>query len=296
MVAEKTTYKWELRKGSRKEICPNCGYKRFVPYVSSKDGVTLAGDKFGRCDREQNCGYLCYPSDVSDATVVAVERPQLRPLTFRSDCVQVDPSTNLFVFVSRLLSTSAALRIWNKYRIGNDNGRTLFWQIDCNGVVRGGKSIPYKTDGHRDKSDRLPACWLHKSSRWKQFCDGDELKQCLYGEHLLKGNDMPVVVVESEKTASVMSELAKNHIWLATGGSQGIKSAERLHTLQGRKVLLMPDNGQYWSWKAVADAYGWETDDLCETFPVFEGCDILDYVECGKFDKYIRKLNNYEDI
>ena len=57
-----TNYKWVLRKGSRKEICPNCGQKRFVPYVSAADGKTLAGAQYGRCDREQHCGYICYPS------------------------------------------------------------------------------------------------------------------------------------------------------------------------------------------------------------------------------------------
>ena len=96
---------------------------------------------------------------------------------------------------------------------------------------------------------------------------------------LEKYPDKPVVLVESEKTAVIMSRIYPDHLWLATGGSQGIKSDERLAPLHGRKVLLVPDNGQYWNWKRVADKYGWMITDCMETGAPFEGADILDVVE-----------------
>ena len=54
-------YKWILRKGSRKDRCPQCGKMRFVPYVLASDPTVKAGPEYGRCDREQSCGYFRYP-------------------------------------------------------------------------------------------------------------------------------------------------------------------------------------------------------------------------------------------
>jgi hypothetical protein len=76
-----------------------------------------------------------------------------------------------------------------------------------------------------------------------------------------------------------MSRFIPEYIWLATGGSQGIKSNERLVPLVGRKVFLVPDNGQYYAWKRAAEQYGWDIWDGLERDAPFEGADILDIVE-----------------
>ena len=76
------TYKWSLRKGGRKMRCPNCGQMRFVPFVLTADGRTLAGSEFGRCDREQSCGYFRYPDKEAKATVEMEPRPELPPALF----------------------------------------------------------------------------------------------------------------------------------------------------------------------------------------------------------------------
>ena len=80
MVGE---YKWTLRKGGGKMICPKCGQRRFVPYVSTLDGKTLAGSEYGRCDREQSCGYQLYPGkDVNAGDIKPVEVKIEPPLRF----------------------------------------------------------------------------------------------------------------------------------------------------------------------------------------------------------------------
>lgn len=275
-------YRWELRRSSKKEVCPACGQRRFVPYVSTRDHETPAGEAFGRCDREQNCGYHAYPNGVQEPNVPIVEPKQCEPIRFYPSAVRVDYNTNLFGYVAHLVGTFNAIQIWNRYKIGRDGTRTIWWQIDENGEIRGGKSMPYKPDGHRNKDDKFPANWLHKSAAWRGYFDGQELQQCLFGAHLLKQYpDKGVIIVEAEKTAAVMSAYTTEWIWLAAGGSQGLKNEEKLKCLQGRKVYLIPDNGQYWNWKATADKYGWDIMSALEKDAIFDGCDILDCLEAG---------------
>ena len=278
-----TNYKWTLRKSSAKMICPKCGQRRFVPYVLAADGVTLAGAEFGRCDREQNCGYQRYPSGKeAPEPTAAPATPPAKPLRFYPAAVKTDINTPLFEYVAKLLGTSRAVEIWQRYKIGREGMRTVFWQIAEDGSIRAGKSIPYKPDGHRDKNNRLPASWLHKSQAWRGYFEGEELQQCYFGEHLLSQQPGDkVVIVESEKTAAVLSQISHGWVWLASGGSQGIKNADKNKVLQGRDVWLLPDNGQYWNWATVANANGWHIFDQLEKAPIFAGCDILDMVEAG---------------
>ena len=273
------SYKWQLRKGSKKEICPNCGQKRFVPYVLASDGVTLAGAEFGRCDREQNCGYQRYP-DGERYTVAEPQKIQPRPRLEYVGDLHVSTDSNLFEWAVCLLGLNDAVLAWSNYNVGCIGGRVIWWQIDRDGVVRAGKVMSYRPDGHRDKSDQWGVTWAHKHPQLKQSFKGEELQQCLFGEHLLAVNpDKPVALVESEKTAVVMSRFIPEYVWLATGGSQGIKSTERLAPLIGRKVFLVPDNGQYYSWLRVAELYGWNIWDGLELDTPFDGADILDILE-----------------
>ena len=278
-----------LRKGGHKMRCPKCGQMRFVPYVLAADGVTLAGEEYGRCDREQNCGYQRYPNGEPIPNAIPIVCEPKQPLRFYPCAVNVDVKTNLFDYVANLVGVSRALAIWKRYKIGRDGERTVFWQIDINGEIRAGKSIPYLTNGHRDKNDKMPANWLHKQRVWNHLHTGEKLQQCYFGEHLLKDNCKPIVIVESEKTAAVLSEYSPNFVWLASGGSQGIKNEAKNKVLLGREVILVPDNGQYWNWATIGNKYGWETIDYFEKYPIFEGCDILDCLEAGVLGKALLK-------
>lgn len=273
------TYKWQLRKGSKKEICPNCGKKRFVPYVLASDGVTPAGVEYGRCDREQSCGYQRYPD--GERMVVAVpQQVQPKEMLRYTGELKDTPPIQFHLWMSEVLTFTDALVAINDYHIDGIDDKVIWWQIDRDGVTRTGKVMKYLANGHREKSDNFPVTWAHKYAKLKHLFKGEELKQCLFGEHLLtKYPDKPVALVESEKTAVILSRIYTDHLWLATGGSQGIKSDERLTPLRGRKVLLIPDNGQYWSWKRIADKYGWMITDAMEKDAPFEGADILDIIE-----------------
>ncbi|GAB6395250.1 MAG: hypothetical protein MdMp024_1573 [Bacteroidales bacterium] len=102
--------------------------------------------------------------------------------------------------------------------------------------------------GHRIKVNGRPLItWVHSILKLTDY----NLSQCLFGEHLLAGNDTTVAIVESEKSALVASIYLPEFVWLATGGC-GNLSAERGEPLRGRKVILYPDAGMYNKWKEKA--------------------------------------------
>jgi len=49
-------FRYTLKNGSKKDICPNCGRKTFVRVVDTETGGYLPNN-VGRCDRESKCGY-----------------------------------------------------------------------------------------------------------------------------------------------------------------------------------------------------------------------------------------------
>ena len=68
-----------------------------------------------------------------------------------------------------------------------------------------------------------------------------------------------IAVVESEKTAVIMSEVRPDCIWMATGGKTELTVA-KLKPLQGRRVILFPDTDTdgtaYREWYELAEAAG----------------------------------------
>lgn len=277
-------YKWELLRGGTKYPCPACGQKRFVPYVSAADHRTPADlTKYGRCDREKNCGFHAYPNGEQEPRVEPQPLPPPDKVVF--DARVARPAVSpLYTHAVQLLGEQDARRVWHTYKIGaTRDGRTAFWYIANGGEVRGAKLIQYKHDGHRDKEATPPVLWAHRCREFAGMFTGRDLVQPLYGEHLLaERQDAPVVVVESEKTAALMSAFFPAYVWISCGGSQGLKNAERLAPLFGRQVLLIPDNGQFYNWRRVANLYGWRITDYLEQSPAFEGCDVLDYIDNDK--------------
>ena len=281
-----------LRKGSKKDICPVCGEKRFVPYVLASDGVTPAGcndqgQAYGRCDREQECGYFCYPKGETRVNAEPLRKVEVHPIRISLNIFIQLKTTNssLFVYFLGAIAphthngVSEVLRVWIDYHVKCLDGQPVFFQMDTENEIHAAKLIPYKADGHRDHSAKFPAYFLHKDKRFAHYITGSDLQQVFFGCHLLPlYPDKPVCVVESEKTALAMSVFDHGtHLWLATGGSQMIKDRDRCEMLAGRDVTLYPDQGQYDQWSAVANRYGWKVDTTMEEHGG-KGEDILDYV------------------
>src|SRR5690554_1445403 len=53
-------HRYSLEKGSKKHHCPDCNKKTFVLYIDTETGDYLP-EQYGRCDRENKCGYHSAP-------------------------------------------------------------------------------------------------------------------------------------------------------------------------------------------------------------------------------------------
>ena len=153
------------------------------------------------------------------------------------------------------LSQEQMQRAAMRYRLGmSRDGGVIFWQIDQLGQVFDGKIMYYRPDCHRDHSHN--PTWV--SSVLKTFYQPpvDIMSEhCLFGLHLLRTKTKPpsdspclggehgggaVAIVESEKTAVIMSERFPKYLWLATGGLNELTPI-KLFPLKGRKIILFPD-------------------------------------------------------
>lgn len=156
------------------------------------------------------------------------------------------------------------------YHIGHSrHGHTIFWQIDDRGLVRTGKMMRYGADGHRDKVTPWNFDFIHaalfRDQRLPQYSeDKQEMVQTLFGMHLIDsfGKCATVCIVESEKTALLMSIAYGNHsrqIWMACGGIENL-SSERLKPIisRRRRIILYPDRDGIERWKAKAAEIGYE--------------------------------------
>ena len=249
--------------------CPSCQQrdKTFSLYIDTETGEHIH-PSVGRCNRESNCGHHYTPKQYFQDNNILFETPQPkaykpRPVTPQSKPASFIPvevfkaslraqKINQFIqFLINLFEVEVASRLVSRYFIGTSkhwNGATVFWQIDKQGKVRTGKIMLYSpTTGKRVKNLELPVYWVHKALKQPEF----ELRQCLFGEHLLIDKTKPVAIVESEKTAVIASVYLPQFIWVAVGSLNNL-TAEKCSILKGRTVTLFPDlNGfEKWSNKA----------------------------------------------
>ena len=147
-----------------------------------------------------------------------------------------------------------------------DHEFTVFWQIDAEGHPRTAHYMKYKENGHRLKENegKYVTDWMHSlldRGGYRNYFDPakQEVRQCLFGEHLLKRYPKAAVkLVESEKTAILMAIAYGNNVtqvWLACCGASNL-TRERLKPLidQHRNIILYPDRDGVKLWKNKADA------------------------------------------
>ena len=138
-----------------------------------------------------------------------------------------------------------------RYFIGGDSMcRTIFPNIDTEGRCVGGAVIPYLPNGHRDKSKG--ASNIHAELRRKDKTLPTQGDQVLFGSHLLRLYPTASVgVVESQKSAVILSIIYPDVVWLATAGMLNFNE-RLLAPIYERNVVAYPDvNGvQEWTRRA----------------------------------------------
>ena len=152
-------------------------------------------------------------------------------------------------------------KVLDEYKIGHSRkGYTVFWQIDNEGIVRTGKMMLYypadhEKAGHRDKETRYNFTWVHTTLNRLHLIDTSkaEMKQCLFGLHLLDAYpNAEVKIVESEKTAVLMAIAYGNHatqVWMSCGGAENL-TREKLSPIikAGRRITIYPDRDKVGEW------------------------------------------------
>lgn len=246
--------------------CPNCQRKnQFSRYIDTSTNNYIA-EEVGKCNREAKCGYHLPPSKFYDQNTKSHYRNNLTnhpPKKIKSEPkdqagkISIIPEkyvdlsllkaneTPFYKYFSKELSKDALDEAYSLYKVGRYHLKkwtncTLFWQIDLNGNVRTGKIFKYNPSTGK----RMAQNWFHSLHYKNQF----ELKQVPFGLHLINQSpNKKIAIVESEKTAIIMSIAFPNFIWLAVGGCQNLNYS-MLSEIQNRDLILFPDAGKYELW------------------------------------------------
>lgn len=122
----------------------------------------------------------------------------------------------------------------------------MFPLIDRYGQLRDVKVQAYECDERSaDFFHKRKTCyWLGG----KQYPEETFNRECLFGEHLLaRYPDKVVILVESPKNACVGAAAYPEYLWVATG-NKTMLNRKVLEVLQGRNVIVYPDEDAYDEW------------------------------------------------
>lgn len=283
------SFRYQLDDSSRKFECPACNRKRFVRFIDQESRNYLE-HTFGRCDREQNCGYFHSPYQVNSFKREQTsyhKSPEIKHLPKYIPKVLFEKSldnydqNNFIRYLRRHFDSEAVSKVIDTYKIGTSlkiRGGCIFYQIDTKGNVRRGKIMVYSSETGKRGTINSVHSQLKIDKRYYP-------KWRFFGEHLLQDNDKPVAIVESEKTAIIASIYFPEFVWLATGTKSTLK-LEYGQALKNRSVTLFPDIGAYQDWSEKLEGFSAfceiSISDLLESksgpFEKIEGLDLADYL------------------
>lgn len=245
-----TMYKYSLDKSSKKFICPNCQKKTFVKYFDNEENEYL-DYTFGRCDRESNCKYHKTPNRtnyyITPEKIIIKAKSTINKIEISKHGREFKKN-NFIQFLKKHFTNEEIKDAILKYFIGTSShwsGATVFWQIDDNEQVCTGKVMLFDVNnGKRIKEPYSHINWMHKILNAKDYV----LKQCLFGLHLInKYNGETIAIVESEKTAIMMSMFAPEYLWLATGSKTNLK-LDLIEPIKKFKIIVFPDKSEFNDW------------------------------------------------
>lgn len=278
-------YKYSLDNTSKKFICPNCNKKTFVKFIDNETNEYL-NNTVGRCDRESKCGYFKKPS--GNIITKIISNTIVSPPTYHNKEVLIKYSNShqnsyFIKYLLKKFNHNKVLLATKRYYISTTNywyKSTVFWQIDKFNKIRGGKIMLYdENTGKRVKKPFNHLSWMHKQLKLTNFV----LKQCLFGLHLINtiSKNDTICIVESEKTAIILSIVIPEFLWLATGSKTGFKE-KMLLDIKKYKIIAYPDKTEYLKWNDTSKflnkkGFRIECSNLLELINIKDGDDLVDY-------------------
>lgn len=262
-----SSFKYSLSKSPKKLICPNpsCQKKTFVPYVYNDDLKEVDTNLYGRCDRENNCGYHHHPETdsefVPDHEVSEVQQPEYEQI--------FAPAEKVNPIINRTHQGTSPLHKWCaskllipvehliEFGVYTDGEKTAFLYKDRNGNVTNIKWFKYKENGHRDKSFNSFSLSQPKNppSTPAKNTEAQKIKKfflSLFGEHLLDPKKERIVcVVESEKSAAIAKFFYPQFDWVGCGSANGLSDGSN-----GTSNKIAPLMNRLVYWLADADKAG----------------------------------------
>ncbi|MFD2789916.1 hypothetical protein KCTC52924_03597 [Arenibacter antarcticus] len=276
-------YRYSLDKSSKKFRCPHCHKITFVRYFDNVEQHYLE-ESHGRCDRESKCRYHSMPNQQTLVPQVSNYTPPVPSYHKNQEVVNYGrnfKNNNFIQYLKKHFTENEIQNVILIYLVGTTrhwNGAVVFWQMDHHSKVHGGKVMLYDSNtGKRVKKPYPHINWIHKINKESDFV----LQQCLFGLHLIKEYDTDTVaIVESEKTAIIMSILIPEHLWMATGSKANLKE-RLLLPLKHHNLILFPDKTEYKAWteKALhlaAKGFKISCSRLLESCDLEQGDDLVD--------------------
>jgi len=209
-------------------------------------------------------------------------KPSFHNLELLDKMYDNNQTDHLTEFLKMRFSKDEVFKATQNYLITGTNFcwlcSTIFWQIDDKEQIHAGKIMQYDRFTGRRVKEPNHINWLHKALKEPDF----ELSQCLFGLHRINEDyQKTIAIVESEKTAIIMSIFLPNYIWLATG-SKGNFKFELLKPIKKRSIVSFPDNGEYINWlnKATelnAQGFKISVSEILEKTDFEKGFDLADY-------------------
>jgi hypothetical protein len=241
MKARAKGYKYTLDPSPKKFYCPACGKKRFVRFIDVEANLYL-DMQYGRCDRENSCGYFVTPSGCvkTEGKSVSVSFNYMDNVTIRYDMIEKDP---LYRFLASNLGIKRTKESFDLYGVKHLNGYTVFPLQDKNHMYTA-KMIRYKPNGKRDREGKGSTTYLHSYLKREGY-----YTTCLFGQHLVEKDTKLLFLVESEKTALVVNILT-GRVCLALGTKR--RTIDVLEFLKGKIVIMLPDADGVEDWRAMS--------------------------------------------
>ena len=238
-MKENNQFKFDTNR-KKAEACP-CG-------KSNKDGKFASFKGFDNKGYCHSCDKTFFPeSEYKFEHYKAPEQIEVDLINkdHLLDSLNNYDKNNFTVFLKKTFGKHITSDVINRYYLGTYKSKVIFWQIDEDFNIRTGKIMEYNSE--TGKRNGTPS-WVHNYVK-------QDYKTCLFGLHLINVPNKPIAIVESEKTAVIMSYVNPYYNWLATGGISNISNA-KLDILKGRDITLFPDHDAYDQWVIKADKTG----------------------------------------